>query len=140
MARKARGSGRVAFIARLDAIKAEIARGDYLVTIHERHAKALGGITYSAFRKLVQRYAEDAKPARPRPYGTASRPEVQQTATHPSPSLELRPSPSRPAASPKPQGPADARHEPARPRTFVYDGNPSPDDDALIFGRRKPDR
>ncbi|MGI4940806.1 MAG: hypothetical protein ACRYHQ_09635, partial [Janthinobacterium lividum] len=56
-----RGSGRAAFIARLSTIRSEIANGDFLVTVHDRH-KADLGITYSAFRKLVQRYADDAKP------------------------------------------------------------------------------
>ena len=56
-----RGSGRTAFIGRLETIRAEISRGEFLVNIYARHQLALG-ITYSGFRKLVQRYAEDAKP------------------------------------------------------------------------------
>jgi hypothetical protein len=47
-----RGSGRAAFIARLSTIRAEIAAGDFLVTVHSR-LKADLGITYSALRKLV---------------------------------------------------------------------------------------
>jgi hypothetical protein len=53
-----RGTGRTAFIGRLDAIRADIAEGEFLVAIYAKHQAALG-ITYSAFRKLVQRYAED---------------------------------------------------------------------------------
>src|SRR5579863_7824068 len=59
------GVGRVAFFARIDAIRAELAQGWPLTAIYARH-KAPLGITYSGFCKLVGRHAADARPTRPR--------------------------------------------------------------------------
>lgn len=58
--RKSWGAGRVAFIARLDKIKGELAQGLPLTTIYANHQAALG-IGYPSFCKLVNRYAPDAK-------------------------------------------------------------------------------
>ena len=126
---KHRGSGRAAFIARLSAIRAEIAAGDFLVTVHNRHKDSLG-ITYSAFRKLVQRYAEDAKPLRRAPL---ARPHVPAL-TKPLPPLP--PAETKPAPQPSPEGqPAHARHEPAPTRrTFNHDGVERPDDRRRLLG------
>jgi hypothetical protein len=56
------GAGRVAFLGRLDKIKADLALGVPLRTIHEKHQAALG-IGYASFCRLVARYAADARPA-----------------------------------------------------------------------------
>lgn len=57
---KSWGAGRVAFIARLDKIKAELGQGVPLTAIYAHHQEALG-IGYPSFCKLVNRYAQDAK-------------------------------------------------------------------------------
>lgn len=63
---KPRGRGRVAFIGLLDSIRLDLAAGYFLIDIHAKNEEALG-ITYSAFRKLVSRYASEARlqPSRP---------------------------------------------------------------------------
>lgn len=107
---KARGDGRAAFVRHLPAIRREIASGEYLTVIYARRAAALG-ITYSAFRKLVSRHAEDAKPVRRRPYGSGKAP----FAPPPVPVPALPTAPPRPAAtrSAVADGGSDARHEPS---------------------------
>ena len=57
------GVGRIALFARLDAITAELAAGWPMTAIYKRHMAGLG-ISYSGFRKLVRRHANDAKPGR----------------------------------------------------------------------------
>jgi hypothetical protein len=54
--------GRVAFLARIDTIKAELSQGWSLTAVHARHKDALG-IGYQAFCRLVVRHAADARPA-----------------------------------------------------------------------------
>jgi hypothetical protein len=58
---KAWGIGRVAFFARIDAIRAELAQGWPLTTIYKRHKDALG-VGYRGFCRLVTRHAADARP------------------------------------------------------------------------------
>jgi hypothetical protein len=128
-----RGTGRTAFIGRLDAIRADIARGEFLVTIYAKHQDALG-ITYSAFRKLVQRYAEDAKPHKRTPYGADGSAVAPATvAPPPAPAVVNRPALPFGSQPTQTEIAAHARHEP-RPRTFVYDGNPRQDDKARLIG------
>jgi hypothetical protein len=55
------GVGRIALFARLDAINADLAAGWPMTAIYKRHMAALG-ISYSGFRKLVRRHANDAGP------------------------------------------------------------------------------
>lgn len=55
------GHGRVQFLARLSAIRSDLAAGLTLRTIHAKHKKI--DVTYSAFTKLVARYASDARPS-----------------------------------------------------------------------------
>ncbi len=129
--RKPWGAGRVAFLARLDAITAEIAQGLPLTAIYETHRAALG-IGYPSFVKLVGRYANGARVTR------------RRTRT-----VEETPSPTTPPAAPAPppalplpeKGSSDARHEPVAPRTFTYDGNPRADDyERYVTGTaRKPE-
>ncbi len=124
-ARKPWGAGRVAFLARLDTIKAEMSQGLPLTTIFERHQTTLA-IGYPSFCKLVSRYAADAKlTARP-----VSRRDAEPVPAPPpkpttaAPILRSRPLPT-PAPTPAPaplEGDAHARHEhPARPG-FVHHG------------------
>jgi hypothetical protein len=54
------GKGRIVFIADLPAIRAEIARAVPLTEVFASRSARLG-IGYSAFCKLVARYAQDAK-------------------------------------------------------------------------------
>lgn len=56
------GFGRVVFMARLEEIRADLAQGVSLMAIYEKHQEVLS-ITYSSFRKLAKRYAQDARPA-----------------------------------------------------------------------------
>lgn len=119
--RKAWGSGRIAFIARLQTIKAEMQQGIPLTTIHTRHQMALG-IGYQSFCKLVARYANDAKLV---PNRVGSR--------DPSPRTRPATTPPPPAARTLPH----ARYEPAKPRTFEHDGNPRQDDEERLIGPRR---
>lgn len=126
-ARKPRGDGRAAFVRSLPVIRREIASGEYLTVIYARHATVLG-ITYSAFRKLVARHAQDAKPVARRPYGSGksgAAPGGSVPAPHlasafiPAPIPTTAPprpaaTPTRPVADvpPRVHGGSDARHEP----------------------------
>jgi len=58
---KAWGIGRVAFFARIDTIRAELAQGWPLRAVYARHREALG-IGYWGFCRLVARHAADARP------------------------------------------------------------------------------
>ena len=121
------GIGRVVFVARLATIKREIEAGDYLTTVYARHSDALG-ITYSAFRKLVARYAPEAKPVR-QPYGSASAPPANAKPTLPV-SEASTPSSSAPAA----RNLSHARHEPDTRPTFVHDGRTKEGEAERLFG------
>jgi hypothetical protein len=55
------GQGRVRFIAEMGAIRSEIEQGRPLTEVFGVRSSQLG-IGYSAFCKLVARYAADAKP------------------------------------------------------------------------------
>jgi hypothetical protein len=57
------GVGRIALFARLDAITADLADGWPMTAIYKRHMAGLD-ISYSGFRKLVRRHANDARPGR----------------------------------------------------------------------------
>lgn len=125
-----RGTGRVVFIARLATIKREIEAGDYLTTVYARHSDALG-ITYSAFRKLVARYAPEAKPVR-RPYGSASAPSAAPADAKPGPPPPATSTPASPA--PAARNPSHARHEPDTRPTFVHDGRTKEGEAEKLFG------
>ena len=125
-----RGTGRVVFIARLATIKQEIEAGDYLTTVYARHSDALG-ITYSAFRKLVARYAPEAKAVR-QPYGSASATRATPANANPAtpPRAALTPAPLKPAA----RNPSNARYEPDTRPTFVHDGRTKEGEAEKLFG------
>jgi hypothetical protein len=55
------GHGRVQFLARLSAIRDDLAAGLTLRAIHAKHRKI--DVTYSAFAKLIARYASTARPS-----------------------------------------------------------------------------
>jgi hypothetical protein len=124
-ARKAWGTGRVAFLARLDTIRSEISQGHPLTAIFDRHRIPLG-IGYRSFCRLVVKYADDpqAPPRRStsRPVGTI-------------PASASKPAPPVPKVTPKPSfvtaGPADVRQEPTARRGFHHDPLERPDDRAL---------
>lgn len=127
--RKPWGAGRIAFIARLDQIRAEISQGVPLTTIHDRHKEALG-IGYASFCKLVTRYADDAKltPVARQRMPRTRRPEPARPEPAAVPAL---PPPSEPLATGKP---AHAGSGHGRPRTFDFDGTPRQDDKARLIG------
>ncbi len=122
--RTAPGTARVAFIAHLDTIKAELEQGYTAQAIYKRHeAKLAGSISYPQFTRYARQLREDGVAP---PVGRAARPASRALPV------------ALPAPPPPEKGSSDARHEPAAPRTFTYDGNPSAADDELIFGRPKP--
>ena len=55
------GAGRIALLARLDAITSDLAAGWPITAIYKRHMAGLG-ISYSGFCKLVRRHANEARP------------------------------------------------------------------------------
>jgi len=109
------------FVSRLETIRSEIGEGLLLTTIYDRHKAALG-IGYAGFCKLVARYAEDAKPLRPRP--------VPAIASAPSPASvpPARPIPSAAEARPH------ARHEPAGRPDFQHHGIVQEGEPEQLFG------
>jgi len=113
------GKGRTVFVSRLETIRSEISEGLLLTTIYGRHKEALG-IGYAGFCKLVARYADDAKPLRPR-----AAPLVAQAA---SPALPASPVPLTPEARP------DARHEPAARADFKHHGIVQEGEPEQLFG------
>jgi hypothetical protein len=60
------GYGRVQFFADLPGIRADLERGLTLQAAYDKRSKKLG-IGYSSFRKLVARYADDARPTGTKP-------------------------------------------------------------------------
>ena len=118
--KKPRGTARVAFIAHLNTITAALAQGHTALAVYQRHQAKLGSaISYPQFVRYVRHLREDGVVAPP--FGRSA---VVAKG---------------PTASPKPlpapvEGSANTRHEPARPRTFVYDGNPRQDDKARLIG------
>ncbi len=126
--RKVRGTARVAFIAHLDTITAELGQGHTAQAIYERHQAKLGNsISYQQFARYVRQLREDGV--------------VQSPLSRPAP-RPSSPAKSSPAIEPKPQTtaelttegpPSHARHEP-RARTFTFDGNPKQDDKSRLIG------
>ena len=116
------GAGRIAFVARLDAIRSELGQGLPLTVIYERHQAALG-IGYASFCKLVARYAEDAKLAQRRPRSKA----IPVAA---GPQLPTRPSPESKAETlpvTQAEGPTHATgHAPALPAIRTFRHSPVP--------------
>jgi hypothetical protein len=120
-ARPAYGASRIAFVARLETIRAEISQGLLLTTIHDRHKVALG-IGYSGFCKLVARYAADAKPLRPRWTGATAKP------PSPAPVQPVNPTPVTAEVRPH------ARHEPAARPDFKHHGIVQEGEPEQLFG------
>lgn len=115
-ARKVRGTARVAFIAQLDAITAELKQGYTAQAIYDRHAAKLGGvISYPQFARYVRQLREQG--VVPPLWGPSS------PAQHP-------PAPAAAAPSPIPE-PAPT---PARSRTFDYDPVVRPEDEERLIG------
>jgi hypothetical protein len=115
--RKSWGAGRVIFMARLDRIRSEIGEGYPLTAIFDRH-RAVLGIGYRSFCKLVNRYAGDARLI-PRRSSDRTRTAVP---AHPrKPASAVSAVELTPLLTP-PKGPVDARHEPATRPTFKHSG------------------
>src|SRR5260370_24134010 len=85
------GVGRIALFARLDAITADLADGWPMTAIYKRHMAGLD-ISYSGFRKLVRRHANDARPGR----REAAPPSIHTSPTAPNRSDALSSAPARP--------------------------------------------
>jgi hypothetical protein len=114
------GTGRIAFVALRDTIRAEIGQGLLLTTIFDRHKAALG-VSYSAFCKLVARYADDAKPLR-------HRQTVVDQPRSPDPTPPARPVP------PIAEAQTHARHEPAGRPDFKHHGIVQEGEPEQLFG------
>ena len=132
---KAWGVGRVAFLARVDTIRAELAQGWSLTSVYARHKDALG-IGYQAFWRLVVRHAADARPAPGRTVHEGANPCRQASAreassgTRTTSAMPLKTPPSVEGSD------AHARHQPRR--TFNHDPVERPGDYERLFGIRKP--
>src|SRR5579863_1012390 len=136
-AAKSWGVGRVAFFARIDEIRAELAQGWPLTTVYARHKHKLG-ITYSGFRKLVARHAADARPMSAR--ASDSQPMPVRGATAPANATVNRSAtriavPPPGALTPAVGSSPHAGHQPAR--TFVHDPVERPGDYERLFGARR---
>jgi Family of unknown function (DUF5338) len=134
---KAWGVGRVAFLARIDAIKVELAQGWSLKAIYQRHKDRLA-VGYSSFCKLVSRHAADARPVvrtqvQPAPpAGPKSAPGMARVMANPPENRRGAPEP--PAISEEGSSAHDG-HQPAR--TFNHDPIERPGDYERLFGARK---
>jgi hypothetical protein len=84
--------GRIALFARLDAITADLAAGWPMTAIYKRHMAGLD-ISYSGFRKLVRRHANDARQGR----REAAPPSSNTSPTAPNRSDGLAPATALPA-------------------------------------------
>jgi hypothetical protein len=126
--------GRVAFFARIDAIRAELAQGWPLTAIYERHKSALG-ISYCGFWRLVVRHAADARPGRA-PSKSSARTRTPLIAEgNPGSGSVAMPVRLQPTA-PSDEGPSHhAGQQPAR--TFSHDPIERPGDYERLFGTRK---
>ena len=130
---KAWGVGRVAFLARIDTIRAELAEGWPMTTVYGHHKDALG-LGYSAFRRLVARHAADARPMPSRAANHEPKPDRQASAS--AAGLDSRAAAKPPPRPPSMQGSdAHAGHQP--PRTFNHDPVERPGDYERLFGVRK---
>ena len=107
------GAGRIALFARLDAITADLTAGWPMTAIYKRHMAGLD-ISYSGFRKLVRRHANDARPGR----REAAPPLSNTSPTAPNRSDGLAPATSPPAT---PQDRPSSHAADEQPRgTFRY--------------------
>ena len=131
---KAWGVGRVAFLARIDSIRAELAQGWSLTAVYARHKDALG-IGYQAFWRLVVRHAADARPAPGRAVNEGAKPDRQaaRVASSGTRTTAAKPLPTPPSVE---GSDPHARHQ--RPRTFNHDPVERPGDYERLFGVRKP--
>lgn len=71
--KRLKGAGRVAFLARIDEVRKEVAEGWPLVAIFDRHKGQLGGLSYSQFTRYVQRYVNGSTNNGPTPKAPAAR-------------------------------------------------------------------
>jgi hypothetical protein len=126
------GAGRIAFLAILEPIRAELHQGHSLTRIFARHQARLG-ISYASFCRLVSRYAEDAKLAHTYPPPPPSRPASFQPAHSPQTRVPHTQPPPPSLSAPATQGSYDAGHQPAR-RTFNHDPLEHPDDRRRLLG------
>jgi len=125
--------GRVAFLARIDTIRAELAQGWSLTTVHARHKDALG-IGYKTFWRLVVRHAADARPVPGRAVSEGVKPDRQASASEAR--SDARAATAKPPPPPSVEGSdAYAGHQP--PRTFTHDPLERPGDYERLFGVRK---
>lgn len=113
------GRGRIALMARLAEIQAEINQGLPLAEIYRRRQAALG-IGYPSFVKLVGRYIGDARPTRRR-------------SRSPMPPPDAAPAPGRPATALPAASSGTAPPPPTR-RPGEYDPHVRPEDRRRLLG------
>lgn len=110
------GVGRIALFARLDAVTADLAAGWPMTAIYKRHMAGLD-ISYSGFRKLVRRHANDARPGR----REAAPPSSNTTPTAPNRSEAVAPVTAVPPTPVTPQDRPPSHAADEQPRgTFRY--------------------
>jgi hypothetical protein len=128
--RKAWGSGRIAVLARLDTIRSELGQGLPLTVIYDRH-KAVIGVGYPSFCKLIERYAGDAKltPRRSHP-----REQVPSQPPFPKPTPPVTAGVATSKSLPAAEERTDARHEPVPQRTFRHHGIVQEGEPEQLFG------
>jgi hypothetical protein len=131
---KAWGVGRVAFFARIDAIRTELAEGWPLTAVYARHKGALG-IGYSGFCRLVALHAADARPL---PSGAINN-GVKRVRRVPAHVTGPDPVPDPRESSPtEPSFEGSRAHDGHRsPGTFHHDPIERPGDYERLFGARK---
>jgi len=131
---KAWGVGRVAFFARIDTIRAELAQGWPLTAVYARHREALG-IGYWGFCRLVARHAADARPV---PIQAVNdEPKRKRHAAAGAASLDTHTTATKPLPTLRSAEGSDAHagHQPHR--TFNHDPIERPGDYERLFGVRK---
>jgi len=125
----------VAFLARIDTIRAELAEGWPMTTVYGHHKDALG-LGYSAFRRLVARHAADARPIPSRAVNHERKPDQQAPAS--ATGLDTHATAARPPPpAPSVQG-SDTHAGHQSRRTFNHDPVERPGDYERLFGVRKP--
>ena len=124
-----KGMARVAFLAHLDAIWAELAQGFPLKAVYQKHQAKLG-MSYTQFTRYCARLPRAEATLAP---ATAVRP--KQPPTPAIPRLGPQPVAASPPPAPQIRGPANAGHQSVQPaRTFNHDPLEKPGDRERLLG------
>jgi hypothetical protein len=113
-----KGVGRVAFIAHLAEITAELDAGWPIKAVYENRKERLG-MSYAQFTRYVDQIVRHGRRTQVPPHAPSQQPSV-------------RPLPERLPSMTAPEGTDHARHQPAR--TFSHDPLEGPDDRKRLLG------